>query len=98
MTSSVQASGEISLNGVRYPIIGLVSRLLTSVYADKQVIGDVSRDTHPNESVLGLTNWPGGIGLEKIEGVQGVKRTWWSTSALRHKVLTLPPLATQTAV
>ena len=96
-TSTVIDSNEISLNAVRFPIIGTVQRQLVSIYAEKQIIGDVSRDTHPNESVLSLTNWPGGIGLEKMEGAQGVKRTWWSTCDIRHKVLTLPPLVTQTA-
>lgn len=96
-TVSIVRDSEISLNGVRFFIVGPVRRSLVSIYAEKQIIGDVSRDTHPRESVLSLTNWPGGIGLEKMEGTQGVKRAWWSTSNIRHKVLTLPPLVTQTA-
>jgi len=95
--STILRDGEISLNGVRFPIVGRVRRQLVNVYAEKQVIGDVSRDTHPHESVLSLTSWPGGNGLEKTEGTQGVKRSWWSSSAQRHKVLTLPPLEVKTA-
>lgn len=35
--------------------------------------------------------------MDKMEGEETVKRAWWSTSALRHTVLTLPPRAVQTA-
>ena len=96
-TSTVIRPHTISLNGVRMPIRGKVRRFLASVYPEKLITGDVSRETHPNTSVLSLTSWPGGIGLEKLEGRENTKKAWWSTSATRHKVLTLPALTTQTA-
>ena len=72
--------------------------VLASVYAAKVVIGDTTRDSQPRSSVLAVSDQRGGIGMFKSEAASTVDRCWWSTCGLRHKSLTLPRLATTTAL
>ena len=98
MPARIVEDGEISLNGVLYPIVGRVQPALTSVYPEKIVIGDVSSDSQPHASVVNWHNWQGGLGLERQTERQAPTRAWWSTCQLRFDShLLLPPLATQTA-
>lgn len=89
---------EFSLNGVRYPMIGQVQANLASIYPSKVVIGDTTRDSQQRLSVLSKSDWRGGIGVEVMESVAEIDRSWWTTAQIRYlRHLTLPPLATITA-
>jgi hypothetical protein len=89
---------EIVLNGVRYPIVGLVRESLSSIAPPKIVIGDTTRDSRQVSSVISVTDLRGGIGLEHYDGAVTVDRLWWSTSQTRYKGhQVLPALATATA-
>ena len=97
-TARVVDEGEVSLNGILFPIIGRVQPTLTSVYPEKIVIGDVSPDTQPHASVISWHEWWGGIGVERMTERGSTKRSWWSTCQTRFDChLLLPPLATITA-
>ena len=97
MTSKVIEPNEISLNGVYYPISRPVRSTLASIYPAKVVIGDTDKDSDPRSSVIGWSDWRGGIGMNRMEGAADVNRAWFSTCQLRYKNhLVLPPLANAT--
>ena len=97
MTSKVIEPNEISLNGVYYPITKPVRSTLASIYPAKVVIGDTDKDSDPRSSVIGWSDWRGGIGINRMEGAADVNRAWFSTCQLRYKNhLVLPSLATET--
>lgn len=99
MPATVLQAREVSLNGTPFPIIGEVKSDLSSVWPEKQVIGDYTRDSQSGASVLALSDWRGGIGLARQRDAnQQFNRSWWSTCQQRyHEHLVLPPLAVQTA-
>lgn len=98
MAAKVVKLNDISLNGVFYRLTAPIQSSLSSIYAPKQVIGDVTRDSDPTKSVVAWSDWRGGFGLEVQHGDEGIGRCWWSDANLRAKGhLTLPGLATQTA-
>ena len=97
MTSKVIEPNEISLNGIYYPISRPVRSTLASIYPAKIVIGDTDKDSDPRSSVVGWSDWRGGIGINRMEGAADVNRAWFSTCQLRYKNhLVLPSLATET--
>ena len=97
MTSKVIEPNEVSLNGVYYPITRPVRSTLASIYPAKVVIGDTDKDSDPRSSVIGWSDWRGGIGINRMEGAADVNRAWFSTCQLRYKNhLVLPSLATET--
>jgi len=97
MTSKVIEENEIYLNGTYYPISRPVRSTLASIYPAKIVIGDTDKDSDPRSSVIGWSDWRGGIGINRMEGAADVNRAWFSTCQLRYKNhLVLPPLATET--
>lgn len=97
MAEVVLSENEISLNAVRYKIVGPVQRSLSSNYPQKTVIGDYTKDSSPILSTLSLTDHRGGIGLDIMEGQGDTNRSWYSTADLRFKGrLVLPPLVTET--
>ena len=79
MTSKVIEQNEISLNGVYYPISRPVRSTLASIYPAKVVIGDTDKDSDPRSSVIGWSDWRGGIGINRMEGDADVNRAWFST-------------------
>ena len=86
---------EIVLNGVAYKIIGNVSRYLTSLYPGKVVIGDTSQDSLPHTSRITLSDFSGGIGINRLIGQSAIDRVWWSTADLSYRNhLVLPPKVT----
>ena len=98
MPGRIVNAGEVSLNGILFPILGRVQPMLTSVYPEKIVIGDVSPDSQPRASVVSWHDWRGGIGIERMTERDAADRTWWSTCTTRFDChLLLPPLATITA-
>jgi hypothetical protein len=89
---------EIFLNGIRYPLTKRVQSQLNSVYPQKLVIGDYTKDSGTGLSVLAMSDWRGGLGLKQMKTAEDVDRTWWSTCQLRYQGhLVLPGLATTTA-
>ena len=97
MAATVVETSEISLNGVYY-LVRSVQPGLASVYPERQVIGDVGRDSNPNASVLALSSWQGGIGVYQVGEAVTPDRSWWSTCQQRYKNnLVLPGLAVLTA-
>ena len=97
MPAKVVDTNEISLNGIYYPITRPVRSTLASIYPAKIVIGDTDKDSDPRSSVVGWSDWRGGIGINRMEGAADVNRAWFSTCQLRYKNhLVLPPLATKT--
>lgn len=98
MPERVLQENEISLNAIRYRITGPVKSALSSIYPDKQVVGDFTRDSQRRASVLAISHTLGGIGVNKMRIPGHVARCWFSTCQLRHNGhLVLPALATQTA-
>ena len=99
MAESVLKADEISLNGVRYPIVGGVQRTLVSNFPPKQVIGEWTQESDPNLSTLVLSDHRGGIGLDVMGGQGDTNRSWYSTATLRYKNrLILPPLRFVTTI
>ena len=97
-TARIVNEGEVSLNGILFPIIGRVQPTLTSVYPEKIVIGDVTQDSQPHASVISWHDWRAGIGVERMTERDAADRAWWSTCQTRFDChLLLPPLATTTA-
>ncbi len=95
--TTVQGEHEISLNGVRFPIIGEVRSSIASVYPEKRVEGDFTRDSQRNVSVLAIADVRGGVG--RREFISGeTNRAWFSQLNTRHEGhLTLQSKPTQTA-
>lgn len=103
MTSRVIAQGEVSLNGVRYPIAKAkdssqrVQTIPASIYPEKTIIGDYTRESNPRLSSMTWSDFRGGLGIDTMEGQQEVDRYWSGYLWTRHKgQVTLPALATQT--
>lgn len=98
-TPRVETANEIMLNGLRYPIISPILVGSVPSYAPKVIIGDTNKDTHEGVSVITWRDWRGGIGIDVMDGVKEINRSWYSEWRTRHKGnLVLPPLATLTAV
>ena len=58
--ASVLSEKEILLNGIRYPITVPVRKTLTSIYAPKITIGDVTRDSEQRASSVAFNDFRGG--------------------------------------
>ena len=93
MPERVISENEVSLNGVRFPIIGRVQRI-PNLFAPKQVFGDYTRDSNPRASSITFSDFRGGVLLDTMQGNQ-TNRCWQSTCNIRvPRQLTLPPLRT----
>ena len=91
---SIPVGYEVVLDGVRYPARQGIHRYLISQYPGKIIIGDSTRDSRPNTSLVAYTNWSGGIGIERLQGGGNQDRVWWSTMDLSYEGhLMLPPRA-----
>ena len=86
MPATIIKSGEISLNGVPYRIKGPIQSSLSSIYPEKRVTGDYTRDSQLRASVLALSDWRGGIGVNKMRVPEQVNRAWWSTCSLTARL------------
>ena len=98
MASKVESTNEVYLDGTFYPLSRPVQSVLASVYPAKIVIGDTSKDSQANTSVIAWSDWRGGIGVNRMESAGDINRAWWSTCQLRYKNhLILPGLDNDTA-
>jgi hypothetical protein len=103
MTTTVHRKNEISLFGDFYPIVGPVKPALASQFAQKQVIGDYTKDDELIASSWIISDQRGGIGIKDMEerGPDGLQkdtdRCWFSTANINDKNhRTLPRLVTDT--
>ena len=93
MPERVVSENEVSLNAVRFPIIGRVVHIPNAL-PEKQVFGDYTRDSNPRLSSVTFSDFRGGALLDTMQGNQ-TNRCWTSTSNIRvQRQLTLPPLRT----
>lgn len=86
---------EVTINSIRYPIIGKVRPILSSNFAEKQVIGEYTKASNPNIDSWVIGDQRGGILAEEMDEARQSDRAWWSTcnlGFLGH--ILLPPLAT----
>lgn len=98
MAGRVVSESECYLGGTYFPLLRRVGRTLSPRLAPKMVVGDTSRDSQLHASVLALSDFRGGIGLERMKGAAEVDRAFWSTNQLFFQGhLVLPPLTTRTA-
>ena len=84
MTQYVQTREEILLGGNAFPILGPVRMNMASQWPGKVTTGDTGRDSDPIRSTMGLQDFTGGVGLERMEGAEDVNRVRWSTHDLRR--------------
>ena len=97
MASKVVSKNEIYLGGTYYPLSRPVQSVLASIYPNKVVIGDTTKDSNLRSSVIAWSDWRGGIGVERMQGPSDVDRAWYSTCNLRHRHhLVLPAKSTAT--
>lgn len=78
MTTRVIERNEVSINDIRYSLIGPVRATVTSQYPAKIVIGDTTQDSNPRASVITWNSFHGGVGLERLAGdnPNEMSRTW----------------------
>ena len=94
----VLKKNEIDLNGIRMKVKDGIRSFSTNTYPAKIVIGDTNKDSRQRVSSLALTDFRGGIGLNRYTGAADVDRAWFATNQLRFNGnIVLPPLATLTA-
>ena len=81
MPERVTHAEEVSLNGVRYKLVpnSRIRSTLVSTWVEKQVFGDVTKDSHRQISTQGWSDFSQGMGLERMES-RDDKRSWWSTA------------------
>ena len=97
MAGKVVEENEIYLGGTYYPLTRPVQSQLASIYPSKVVIGDTTKDSNIRTSIIAWSDWRGGIGVERMQGVADANRAWYSTCNLRHRHhLVLPALSTAT--
>jgi hypothetical protein len=103
MVTTVHRKNEISLFGKYYPIVGPVEPVLASQFAEKQVIGDYTKESELIGSTWVISDQRGGIGIKDMDefGPDGLQkdtdRCWFSTAWLNTKGhRTLPRLVTAT--
>jgi len=86
MTQRVIQDNEISLNSVRYPLAEPVKTVLASIYPNKVVLGDTTKDSQLRASVAAWGDFRGGIGAEEVVSIEEpLNRAWWSTLNLRNQ-------------
>lgn len=86
---------EISLFGTYYPIVGPVRPVLASQFAEKQVVGDYTKDSELIASSWIISDQRGGIGIKDMAEVKDADRCWWSTCEVGYKGhIVLPVLVT----
>jgi len=86
---------EISLFDTFYPIVGPVQPMVASQFAEKQVIGDYTKDSEVIASSWIISDQRGGIGIKDMDEIKDAARCWWSTCQIATKGhIVLPVLVT----
>lgn len=95
MATEVISENEVSLNSVRYPLIGQVKPILMSVFPQKTVTGAYTKASDPNRDTWVISDQRGGLLVEEMAGEADADRFWWSTCITDYKGhIVLPRLAT----
>ena len=81
----IKDSNSVNLDGTEYRTIGWVSRQEVNRYAGKVVTGDTSRESRPHLSALALTDWRGGMGVDRYHGRGEVDRTFFGNLDTRFE-------------
>lgn len=90
------SDSEISLNSVRYKLIGKVAQALVSVLPGKITIGEYSLADEQVASTWVINDQRGGLLIEEMDEAIHGDRFLWSTCDTRYRGhMTLNPLATQ---
>ena len=97
MPERVLSKDEVSINAVRYPIVGRVTQKLINQFAPKFITGDINKDSQQRASIW-APRFHKGIGKRRVRPGEESDRAWWSTLQIRYDGhLVLPQLATLTA-
>lgn len=92
---AVIKANEVLINAKRYKIKGLVQPRLASIYPEKTVIGDYTKDDEKDLSNWIIYDQRGGILVEEMDEKTQSDRNWWSNLIDSFKGHgTLPRLAT----
>lgn len=98
MTTNATETNTISIGGNHYRVLGSVTQWLANVRAPKITTGDYSDQSNPMASEFSLGDWRDGIGANRGDVREHLRRTWWSTGQTRYRdAFVLPRLAVQTA-
>ena len=77
--ANISNANEISLFGNRYPIEGKVKPTLASVWPEKMVTGDYTKDSGTIYSSWVMADHRGGIGVKEMREREDPNRYWWGT-------------------
>jgi hypothetical protein len=95
--ATVHRRGEISLFGNPYPIVGPIVSENVGQFVDRQIFGDVTKDSERIYSTWNIADQSEGVGIKNMDELKDAKRSWWSTADGSFKGhVTLPPLITAT--
>ena len=95
MPDRVITDGTISLNSEFYKLASPVRPNLISVFPQKVTMGDHTRDDEQIASSLILSDYRGGIGIERMDPSKDIDRAWWSMcDMMQRNMLTLGRLTT----
>ncbi len=93
--TKVFKSNEVYLFGYHYPVLTDVNDSLGNQWAQKQVVGDYTKDSELYTSSYISSDHRGGVGIKDMVEEKDAARCWWSTLNLDFKGhLVLPPLVT----
>lgn len=96
--ANVHRKNECSLFGNFYPTIGPVQVDNIGQLIERQVFGDVSKDSERIANTWSISDQRGGIGVKHLDEREDQDRVWFSTCDLGTKGhLLLPPLVNEAA-
>ena len=84
MPSATTVEAFCSLNGLKFPLAGLVQVFIASKFPEKRMEGEFTLETHPLLSPVTWQDWRPGIGKDTYDRAQP-GRVWWATTSLRHR-------------
>ena len=82
---AVFSPNEVLLFGTRFPIVGPVQLALASVWPQKLVTGDFTKDSERIASTWVLADATGGIGIKDMIEGKDDNRVYWSTCEIGYR-------------
>ena len=93
--ANISNANEILIASTKYPIVGKVQTSLASVWPEKMVTGDYTKDSGLVYSSWIIADNRGGIGIKDMDERNESNRYWWGVLNTDFKGhLLLPPLVT----
>ncbi len=95
----VQATNQVSINGIRYKLKSPVRFSLASQYPQRQVTGtgQITSDADPTKSIHTWNEWTDGLGVDRMVLGRHERRSRFSTATTQiPNHLLMAPLVTQT--